>query len=101
MSMAPGSSRALPDRRRGLLPVPLLLQGLDNLARHVILVVLGEHGVGLEQAARLDIALGDDALPLAEQVGHNALEADRNVLVAVGDLKADLQIVAALQAAHL
>src|SRR5664279_1390289 len=88
-------------RRRGLLPVSLLLQGLDNFPRHVILVVLGEHGLGLEGAAGLDMALGDHALPLADQVGHDTLVADRDVLVAVGHLEADLQIVAALKAAHL
>ena len=34
-----------------LLPVALLLQRVDDFLRHVALVVLGEHGVGLERAA--------------------------------------------------
>src|ERR1700722_422008 len=101
MAMAPGLPCALLDWRRGFLPVTLFLQGLDDLARHVILVVLGEHGVGRKGAPRLDMALGDHALPFAEQVGHDAAVADQNVLVAVGHLEAELQIVAALQAAHL
>ena len=49
----------------------LFLQGLDDLARHVIFVVLSEHGFGLEGPTRLDVALGDDALPFAEQVGRD------------------------------
>src|ERR1700730_4967297 len=112
MSMAPSSRPASRrslwtwldrDRvwRRGLLPVSLLLQGFDHLARHVILVMLGEHGVGHKGAPRLDASLGDDALPFAKQVGHDAVVADRNVLVAIGHLEAELKIVAALQSADL
>ena len=63
--------------------------------------MLGENGLGREAAARLQMTLGDDPLPFAEQVGHDSPVIDRNVLVAVGHLEADLQIVAALQAAHL
>src|SRR3981081_600605 len=110
MAMAPGSrlnslGAALDGhclwRRGGLLPVSLLFQGFDDFPRHVILVVLGEHGVGLESAAGLDVSFGDDALPFAEQVGHDTLITDRNILVAVGHRKADLKIVAALKATHL
>src|ERR1041385_4113062 len=109
MARAPGSCRpslcaALDGHdpgSRSLLPVSLLFQGFDHLARHVILIMPGEHGFGLERAAGLDVSLGDDALPLAEQVGHDAYVADRNVLVAVGHLEADLQIVATLEATRL
>src|SRR5450631_856465 len=105
MTMSPCSLRALFGgdrvRRRRLLPVALLLQRLDDFPRHVVLVMLGEHGIGLEQAIRLDMALGDDALPLTKQVGHDSPVVDGNILVAVSHLETDLQIVAALQAAHL
>src|SRR5260370_9449775 len=112
MSMAPSSRPACRrslwtcldrDRvwRRGLLPVSLLLQGFDHLARHVILVMLGEHGVRHKGASRLDASLGDHALPFAKQVGHDAVVADWNVLVAIGHLKAKLQIVPAHKAAAL
>src|SRR4051812_30545388 len=98
MAMAPGSRRgslcaALDGHncwRRGFLPVSLFLQGFDHLAWHVILIMLGEHGLGPERAARLDMPLGYHALPLAEQVGHDPHVADRNVLVAVGHREADL-----------
>src|SRR5712671_4035626 len=58
--------------RRGLLPVSLLLQGFDHLPRHVILVMLGEHGIRHKGSPRLDVSLGDNALPFAKQVGHDA-----------------------------
>src|SRR5712692_6445452 len=112
MAMAPSSRPASRrslwtclDRDRvwrcGLLPVSLLLQGFDHLPRHVILVMLGEHGIRHKGSSRLDASLGDNALPFAKQVGHDAAVADRNVLVAIGHLKTELQIVAALQAADL
>src|SRR4051794_35517356 len=105
MAMAPGSLCAALDGhklgRRTLLPVSLLFQGFDHLARHVILIVPGEHGLGPERAARLDMSLGDHALPFAEQIRHDAYVADRNILVAVGDFETNLQIVATLEATHL
>src|SRR6056297_819775 len=53
----------------------LLLQRLGDLLGHVLLVVLGEHLLGLENAADQP-ALGDDALPFAEQVRQDARELD-------------------------
>src|SRR6202171_6663169 len=112
MSMAPSSRPASRrslwaslDRarlwRRSLLPVSLLLQCFAPLARHVILVMLGEHGVRHKGSSRLDASLGANALPFAKQVWHDTAVANRNVLVAIGHLKTELQIVAALQAADL
>ena len=62
---------------RAFLPDALLLQRLDHFARHVALVVLGEHGVGGEAPSAADHALGDDALPFAEEVGKDAAIGDR------------------------
>src|SRR5947209_12475970 len=105
MTTALPSLGALPDRapirRRGLLPVSLFLQGLDDLARHVVLVMLGQHRVGDEGAAGIDMAFGDHPLAFAEQVRHDTLVADRNVLAAVGNLETHLQIVAARRAPGL
>ena len=55
---------------RSLLPAALLLQRFHDLARHIALVVLGEDRFGAQAPRRLQHPLGDDALSLAEQVGH-------------------------------
>ena len=79
----------------------LLLQGVGDLLRHVGLVVLGEHAVGPERAGRVEGALGDHALPFAEEIGQQALIGDRDGALAVGDVEADGEAVAALHAAFL
>src|SRR5688572_11697717 len=70
---------ASPLRLRALsaLPMALLLQRVGDFARHVALVVAGQHGVGLEHARRIEHALGHHALTLAEQIGQNAAIRDR------------------------
>ena len=64
--------------RLGQLRVALLraLQRLGGFGRHVVLVVLGEHLAGDEHVA-LQLALGDDALALLEEVGKDAFVARR------------------------
>ena len=84
-----------------VLPVALLLQGVGDLLRHVGLVMLGQHGVGLEHAGGIERAFGDDALPFAEQVRQNSLVGDRQRGAAVGDAEIDREIVAAHQRARL
>ena len=84
-----------------VLPVPLLLEAVGDLARHVVLVVLGEHAVGLEGAGLVERAFGHHALPFAEQIGQQALIRDRDGVAAVGHREADLQVVAARDAAFL
>ena len=91
--------RDAPLRRRGarrgstrlgavvVLPVALLLQRVGDILGHVGLVMLGQHGIGLEHAGGIERAFGDDALPFAEQVGQNSLVGDRQRGAAVGDLK--------------
>ena len=97
-----GDHRVVPPAPFGaFLPAAGLFQGVDDFLRHVALVMLGEHGVGIEDAARLELAFGHHALPFAEQVGHDALIAHRDVVLAVGHFEADAQIVAALDAAGL
>src|ERR1700732_774231 len=66
-SPRPGCSR----RRSGgvlasaaFLPVPALLQRVDDLARHVILIMLGEHARGGEDAIRAQLSFGDGPLAL-------------------------------------
>ncbi len=36
------------------LPAPALLKGRGHLGRHVFLVVLGQHGIGMEHAIRAE-----------------------------------------------
>ena len=74
------------------LPAPLLLQRIDDLARHVALVVLGENGLGADLAGRVQHALGDDALTLAEQVRQEALIGDLEIMRAVGDDEGDVLV---------
>src|SRR5450759_2505413 len=81
-------------------PAAALLQGVDHLTRHITFIMLGEHHIG-HDAAGLELALGDHALPFPEQVWHDALIAHRYVALAVGDLEADVQVLAALHAAGL
>ncbi len=54
----------------------LLLQRVGDLARHIGLVMLGEHGIGAEPARPLEHAFGDNALPFAEEIGQQAGIAD-------------------------
>src|SRR6516164_11789158 len=61
------------------LPVSALLQGVDDLARHVILIVLGEHARGSEDAVRAQLSFGNGPLPLAKKVGKQPLIDDRDV----------------------
>ena len=55
------------------LPAPLFLQRVDDFARHIALVVLGEDRVGAHLAGRREHAFGDHALTLAEQVRQETL----------------------------
>src|SRR5436309_12342554 len=54
------------------LPVSLLLERVGHLFRHVRFIVLGEHIVGLERAAGLERAFGDNPLPFAEEVREDS-----------------------------
>jgi hypothetical protein len=55
--------------------------------------VLGQHLAGGEQAVFAQLALGNDAFALLEQVGQDALVGDGNVLGGVGDDEAHRQAV--------
>ena len=81
------------------LPDALLLEGLGDFGGHVVLVVLGEHGVGKEAAGGIELAFGHHALALAEEIGKDAGVADGNGLGGVGDGERHGQSLAALQAA--
>src|SRR5829696_228321 len=51
-------------RSTGLaLPVALFLERIGHLAGHIILVVLGENGIGTKCRRALENAFGDDPLP--------------------------------------
>jgi predicted hotdog family 3-hydroxylacyl-ACP dehydratase len=63
------------------------LQGVGDLRRHVGLVMLGQHLLGIEHAVVADAALGHHALTLAEQVGQDAGVADRYRGGVVGDIE--------------
>src|SRR5215217_1094910 len=72
VSTSAPSSLGLLLRGRGALPMALLFQGIGNLARHVGLVVAGQHGVGLEHARGVQHAFRHDPLTLAEEVRQDA-----------------------------
>src|SRR5262249_31729480 len=97
---------ALLHDRAGLLasvlvpPMPLLLEGIGNLLRHVIFVVLGEHVVGLEHAVAVERAFRHNTLPFAEQVWQDALIGNRNGAVSVRHLEANRKGLAAGKAAR-
>ena len=75
------------------------LQRVGHLLGHVILIMLGEHGIGLENAAAIERPFRHHALPFAEQVGQDALIRHGYRVVAVSDLEFDFETVAALQTA--
>ena len=79
----------------------LLLQRVGDFLRHVGLVMLGKHGVSLEHTGGIERALGDDALPFAEQIRQDALIGDRQLGAAIRNLERHREIVAALQRARL
>ncbi len=85
----------------GLAVVPdaLLLEGLGDFGGHVVLVVLGKHGVGNKSAGGIELALGHHALALAEEIGKDARVADGNGFGRVGDGERHGQSLAALQTA--
>lgn len=70
-----------------------LLQGVRRFGRHVVLVVLGQHFIGLQHALRIELAQGDDALAFAEQVGQDAVVAHQYLLNAVGNAELHRQAV--------
>src|SRR5689334_9345271 len=55
------------------LPMPALLQRVDDLARHVVLVVLGQHARCGEDAVGTQLSFRDGALPLTEEIRQQAL----------------------------
>jgi len=57
-----------------------LVDRMLRLGRHVVLVVLGQHFAGGEEAVVAELALGDDAFPFAEEIGQDARVGDRNLL---------------------
>src|SRR3546814_2074414 len=65
----------------------------DLLARHIVLVVLGQHLAGDEGAVGVKVADGDDALPLAEEVRQDAPVGDRHRLRTIGYPKGDAEAV--------
>jgi hypothetical protein len=74
-----------------------LFQLVRDSLRHVGLVVLGEHGIGLEHAIGVERAFGNDALPFAEQIRQNALISHRQRCVSIGHFKLHLKLLAAHQ----
>jgi hypothetical protein len=79
-----------------------VLQGLGGLGWHVVLVVLGQHLVGVEDAVRPSLPCATTPLPSLNRSGSRAGVGDRNLLRPVGDGKADRQALRfALEAALL
>ncbi len=83
------------------LPVALPPQGVRHLAGHVVLVMLGEDGIGPENARALEHALGHDPLPFPEKIGQQALIAHLDRGLRIDNLEGDLLVGAALHGAFL
>ena len=77
--------------------MPLLLQRVGDVLRHIVLVVLGKHSVRPENAGWIERAFGDHALPFAKQIRKNSLVGNRQGRAVVSDQEADRKIVAAHQ----
>jgi len=67
-----------------------LLQRVDDLARHIIFVVLGEHCRRGEDPIRAELAFGNDPLPFAEEIRQQTLIDNREIARAVGDAEREL-----------
>ena len=64
-------------RRRSILPAAGILQRVGDFLGHIGFIVLGEDLRGHEGAIGCETAFGDHPLTFAEQVGQNAVKADR------------------------
>ena len=73
---------------RGVAP---FFQHFRDFRRHVVLVVAGQNLVGLEQPVRANPAVGDDALPLTEQVRQDAGIGHGNRSIEVGHVETNFQ----------
>src|SRR5262245_5041552 len=82
------------------LPDALLFQRLGHFGGHVVLIVLGQHRIGQKTAGGVERTLGDDTLPLAEQIRQDARIANGDGAGLVGDGKFDRAAGAALDAAE-
>src|SRR5215470_13396754 len=80
-------------------PMALFLERFRHFLGHVVFVVLCQDVVSLERARSIERALGHDPLPFAEQIRQQTLIGDRYRVLAVGDDKIDLQVLAAHDAA--
>src|SRR6476659_2821727 len=71
---------------------------LARLRRHVVLIVLGKHLIGVENSVRANVSLRHATAPFFEQVGKNSFVDYRNALGCIGDDEARCQaIVLAIQ----
>ena len=93
----PGFCAAVRLRAVFVLPVPLLLQRVRDILRHVVFIVLGKHGVGLEHAGGVERAFCDHTLPFTKQIRKNSLVGNGQPGTAIGNLESDGQVVAVHQ----
>src|SRR5689334_18116354 len=91
LGFAGGAAAALPDA--------LLFQRLGYFGGHVVLIVLGQHRVGHKAPRGVERTLGDDTLPLAEQIRQDAGIANGDGAGLIGDGKLDRAAGATLDAA--
>ena len=76
--------------------MPRLFQRVLHFRWHVGFIVLGQHFLGFKAVGADQGAIGDDALPFAEQVRQDALIIHPHRVVAVGDLEAHGELIATL-----
>ena len=74
------------------LPLTGTLQRIGDFGRHVIFIMLGKHIGRGEIAVLAKRSLGDDALPLAEEIGQHAAIGDGYGLHEIGDIETQRRI---------
>jgi hypothetical protein len=82
------------------LPAAGSFQRVDDLARHISLIVLGEDGIGRKYPACTELAFRNDSLPFPEEVRDNALILHGDVGFPIRHREPHEQVVATLYAAR-
>ena len=70
-----------------------LREGLRNFRRHIGFIVFSQHFLSKKHPLLVQLATGNDTLPLPKQIRQNALINNSDLrFVHIGDNKIDLQI---------
>src|SRR5690606_40008935 len=87
------SSTVIPGLAFCMLPQPLVLQSLSNLAQHVVFVVFRKYAIDNEQPVRTERSFGDHALLFTEEIRQDAVEANLHRVFAIGHREIDMRSI--------